>query len=182
MTVKYPQRLCLLSSQSASSSSSIVFTQISSNFTTYYLKIRKLLPATDNTALYIQFSTDGGATYITTATYNWTTQGIDTSGGNKSDRSISSTESMICNNMSNTSTQPLYADIVLYNLNQSVVRPRWMARSMDTSSITLGQATYSCGINTTTTAITAFKVYCSSGNIASGQFYFYGCNEGGLLY
>lgn len=182
MTIKYPQRLCLLSSQSASSSASIVFTQISSNFTNYYLKIRKVLPATDGVNLYIQVSTDGGATYITTTTYNIITTATDSSGGNKSNRNISATEMYLCTLLSNVSTRPAYVDVIFYNLNSSTYMPRMLSKSIQASSIDLAQVTQSSSLNTTTTPITAFKVYCSSGNIASGQFYFYGCNEGGLLY
>ena len=182
MSETYPSRLNLLSSQSASSSASIIFTQISSNFSTYYLKIRKLVPATDATALYVQFSTDGGSTWITTTTYNVTTQAINSAGNNTSDRNISATESMICNQMSNATTEPTYCDLVFYNLNQSTYHPKFISESMGTHWDSLGNVTYATGINTTTTAITAVKIYTSSGNIASGEFYFYGCTEGGLLY
>lgn len=182
MTIKYPERLCLLSSQSASSSSSIVFTQISSNFTTYYLKIRKVLPATDGVNLYIQVSTDGGATYITLTTYNLISTATNSAGGNQSDRNISAVEMMICKTLSNVSTRPAFADVIFYNLNSSTYMPRMLSKCIQASSIDLAHISQCSNLNTTTTPITAFKVYCSSGNIASGDFYFYGCNEGGLLY
>lgn len=182
MASNYPKRLTLLSTQVASSSATIDFTQISSNYTVYYLKIRKILPATDNTELNIRFSTDGGSTFLSTATYQLNTQAFDSGNTNQSDRAIAADHTCVCNHLSNVSTEPAYADIVFYDLNDGVLCPRWMSRSIHTNAIPRAEVCYSTGSNSGTTAVNAIRVYFSSGNIASGTFYFYGCNEGGLLY
>lgn len=54
----------LVSSQTASNSASIIFTGISSAYSSYEFKVINALPSVNAAALCMQFSTDGGSTWI----------------------------------------------------------------------------------------------------------------------
>lgn len=54
-------------------------THITSDFDAYEIDISGLLPATDGATLYLRVSTDGGSTYISTASYDWRLQAYGTS-------------------------------------------------------------------------------------------------------
>ena len=54
----------LISSQTASNAASIIFTGISSAYSSYEFKVINVLPSVNAAALCMQFSTDGGSTWI----------------------------------------------------------------------------------------------------------------------
>lgn len=182
MAFLFPQRLCKISTQTASSSASLSFTTgISSNFTTYYVKVRNLLPATNNVTLLLTFSTNGGSTYLST-NYKYAIAWIKSDGGSGTLSSGSDSSIKICENISSTSTRKLNADIVFYNLNDATYCCKIAHHANYFTAGTLAQAFEGGGMNTGTSAVNAIKFAMSSGNIASGSITLYGCVDGGLLY
>lgn len=72
----------LISSATASSSSSIVFTNLSSSYFTYIIIITGFIPSTDGDILYMRTSTDNGSSYDSGSSdywiygYSWASYGI----------------------------------------------------------------------------------------------------------
>lgn len=171
-----PKQMVLLSSQTASTSAAISFTSaISSAYTTYVLKIKNMVPVTDNVAIHLLFSTDNGSTYLN-SNYSWAYSTAYVSGlfgsGSASDSKI-----LLGDSLSNVSTKPCNGEVTLYNLNTSNT-PSCMSRLVYYNSPNPGIAEYfDGGYNSTTTPVNAIRILVSSGNIASGNFYLYGVVE-----
>lgn len=171
-----PKQMVLLSSQAASASASVSFTSsISSVYSTYILKIKNMVPATNNVAIHLLFSTDNGATYLN-SNYSWTYSTSYVSGlfgsGSASDSKI-----LLGDSLSNVSTQPCNGDITFYNLNTSNTAS-CLSRLVYYNAPNPGIAEYfDSGFNSTTTPVNALRIILSSGNIASGNFYLYGVVE-----
>jgi len=78
----------LISSQTASSASSVEFTGLSSTYHAYVLVVTAYIPGTDNNRLLLGFSTDNGSTWDTTSTIyfrGWSILGNGTTSTNDSD-------------------------------------------------------------------------------------------------
>jgi len=182
MAFNFPYRLSKIATKTASSSASLSFTSgISSNFTTYYIKVRRLVPATNNTQLLMTFSTNGGSSYLST-NYKYAFAWVNTnvSSGNISSDSDSSIK--VSDSCSNVSTQPMNLDMVLYNLNDSTYCVKTVFQGVIYGNGSLGFVQEGGGMNTGTTAINAIKFAQSSGNLTSGTITLYGVVDGGLMY
>lgn len=179
MAYNIPQNLVKLASTTASSSASVSFTsQITSSFSTYVVKIRAAVPATNATQLLMTFSTNNGSSYLSSNyKYGYSTAGwLDANwNGNDSASSII----LHVSNQSNSSSSFLNVNMFLYNLNSGTYSPTCNLQSvcMPSSATTDVQFLTNGGMNTTTTAVNAIKFAYSSGNIASGTFILYGVKE-----
>lgn len=178
MAYKYPQTLVLLANTPASSSSTIDFTSlITANFTSYYVKLRNIVPATDNVQLQLLFSTNNGSSYLGSA-YGWTNTKADSNGtlsatGNASTAAII----QVASNLSSTTANALNGDLEFFNLNSGVLEPRCMGQLEYIDNAAHSVMIETAGLNTGVTAVTAIRFQMSSGNIASGNFLFYGVKE-----
>jgi len=171
-----------LASTSASSSASIEFTsKISSNFSTYYVKIRNILPATDATSLLLTFSTDNGSTYLST-NYTWVFSSALSSNSQTITYNAADTSITIADTLSNDTTRDLNADIMLYDMNSGTYMSKIDTHCVSYNSDAHGKIIVGGGSNTGTTAITAIKFAMASGNIASGTIGLYGIQDGGFIY
>lgn len=169
--------MVLLSSQSASSSSSIDFTSvISASYSTYYLKIRRYVPATNSTDINVLFSTNNGSTYLG-SNYKWS-YFIQQSGGSTfASGSNAAAVGFVTDGISNSSSQGADVNIIFYNLNSGTYPPRAFASTVYNYSAGDAVQVQTTFMNTGVTAVNAIRVVSSSGNIASGNFYFYGVVE-----
>ena len=178
MSYAVPKLYVLLNSTVASSSASISFTSlITSNFSTYYLRLRDVIPANNADALLMTFSTDNGANYLAT-NYQWSNMFQISSNLTGINVSNSDTSGAIALVMRSSATPGMNADIYLFNMNSGTYNPSYLGNVVQSndSNGNLGLGSFS-GRNTTTTAVTAIKLVSSTGNIASGTFNFYGVNE-----
>jgi hypothetical protein len=165
----------LISTGTASSSSTIDFTGLSSAYSIYKIVYYDVLPATNSVSFRIRVGTGGTPTYDTGSNYGWAyvyaQNGASGGGGTNPDTSIS----LINATVSNNSTRAVSGDITIYNPSQSTTYHtidynfNMLNDSTGLITRTLGQGTYK-----STTAITAIRLYMSSGNIASGVFKLYG--------
>jgi hypothetical protein len=165
----------LISTATASSSTTIDFTGLSSTYSSYKIIYFDVLPATNSASFRIRVGTGGTPTYDTGSNYGWASvygqNGASGGLGTNPDTSIS----LINATVSNNSTRAVSGDIIIYNPSQSTtyhtIDYNFNMQNDSTGLITrvLGQGTYK-----STTAITAIRLYMSSGNIASGTFKLYG--------
>ena len=118
MAYDYPRNLVLLSTQTASSSASLVFTQFSSHFTTYYVSLRNILPATNAVSLYVTFSTDGGTTYLS-ANYRYEFEEI-ASNTNAITGSTSAAQGVLAQTVSSTASTGICGDYYLIDMETAV--------------------------------------------------------------
>jgi hypothetical protein len=179
MAFNLPRREVLLSSQTASSNASIAFTSvITANFSTYLVKIRDMVPQTNSTALWLTFSTDNGATYLSAnykygGFFNNDAAATGTSGSSNSAAQIVLFGAIA----SNVSSSGWSADVMLYDMNASATcLPKVSTNIVYYSSAPNANITRSSGMNTAG-LITAVKFAMSSGNIVSGTFRIYGLYE-----
>lgn len=176
----------LLQSQSASGSSSIDFssTYITSTYNKYRLDIINLIPATNSSALWLQVSTDGGATWKTGASdYAHLRQGgqltgtgttaISTSTGDGDDAQIVLFGAAVGNN---AGTNYLNGEINIHDPSQTSSFKGFMAfLGVRTSAATPDTVTLEIeGTYKATTAVNGIRIIMSTGNITSGLFKLYG--------
>lgn len=170
-----PKQLVLLSKQSASNSASIAFTSvITATYPTYILKIRNMVVANDNNTFNLTYSTDNGATYLN-SNYTWAYQ-VTYIGGIFGSGNGSASEILLADSVSNVSTEGINGFVTLYSLNTSRVATAQSSLILIREGGGVGQYLNS-GSNSTTTPVNAIKIAMGSGNITSGDFYFYGVVE-----
>lgn len=186
MAYDIPTRIPKIQTQTASSSASLSFTTGFGNFSTYLIKIRKVVAATNAVQLYMTWSTDGGSTYLSTNYLHSNYQFTSSGGRNYAASAGSAAQIPITNsngNLSSVSTRDINADIVLYNLAGTRCPTCTLHAALYNSSGTpVADCIIGGGMNTTTSAINGIKFAMSSGNIASGTITLYGIQDGGFIY
>jgi len=159
--------LNLISTQTASSSSTISFTSgIDDTYDEYVFKFYNIHPATDNVYFQMNFSADSGSNYNvakTTTAFN-AYHGEDGSGvkyltgsglGNGNDESVSGSMHLF-NPSSDTFVKHFFSNVSYYYLADEIGN------------------TFTAGYGNTTSAIDAVQFTMSSGNIDSGVIKLYG--------
>lgn len=165
----------LLEQHTASGSASLDFTTgITSAFDDYVIEIVDLVVATDNVDLRIQYSSDGGSTWYTSSDYfsagHYTQNGGSSSvqGGNGVGQFV------LGAGVDNATSRPYQGTIYMRSFS-----------STDLCKIVYGNFAYSNQsfvvggylqglLNVAGTAFNAFKIFASSGNLASGTVRLYG--------
>lgn len=166
----------LINSQSASSSSTIDFTDLdTTTYGSFYFRIVNCHPQTDAVNFQTLFSIDNGVSFISSG-YGWIYRSFDTSSG--SDNVVydpSSAYIQADESIGNSSGEGL-AGWLFYIPSTDPTKMRhsieWQLYSKDSSSHLFG--VWGSGINTTTSSIDAIRFKFSSGNIEVGDFYMYG--------
>lgn len=166
-----------LSTQTATSSASIAFTSlITSTYNTYKVIYYNVYPATDNTTLNLDLSTDNGGSYLNASflagtlsnPYNSTTF---TNTNSTTTIPVAALQSNV------TTNSPICGYMDLFNFPSVSTYPVIVANS----GFFISGATFNenamVGTNTANMTITAIKFSFSSGNIASGTFVLYGIKE-----
>jgi hypothetical protein len=173
----------LISSATASNSSSIDFTGLASTYSLYIVEITDLIPATNNSALWLRIGTGATPTYQSGAgsyshvragaTVNGT--GTTTSGttiGNGSDTQI------VCfgGAVSNAAPQSVNGSVRIFQPSQTTDYHGilFTLGVRDSASPPSTNTVNGYGQYLATTAVTAIRVMMSTGNITSGTFKLYG--------
>ncbi len=172
-----PGSSILLSSQTAATSASIIFSSVvDATKYDYYKFVLAGIKSTSNGStidFIFQWSTDNGLSYITSA-YNWVrTYTASSFNGQVNNTSDSSIKFQDYNGTGtgegislNINFFPSTDATVTYNMTNYDVS----SFDSDTTMVNLEGA----GLNTTTSAINAFKFFYDAGNIDKGKFHMYG--------
>ena len=164
----------LIQSQTASTSASLVFsTGITTTYNVFAVTFKDVLPVTDAVSFFMDWSTDGGSTYLNS---NYQT-GVSVNNWNSAAmfNATSATTNLISNTIVNN-TRGLSGTIYLYEL-PSAAAPFYHGTTYYNTTL-FGPINTTCyGLNTASTGINAIKFSFSSGNIASGTISLYGINK-----
>lgn len=170
--------LVLLEQHTASSSASLDFTTcISSTYDEYKIELVNIVPATDNQQLLWRASTNGGSSYDSGSSYNWSASRYSTVPDAVSAGSASATSVSISggSGVSVSTITSLSGSWTLYNPSSASLYKLLIGQSNTpfsngaSTSIISGQGTYKSA-----TAVNAFQFLFASGNIASGTIRCYG--------
>lgn len=176
-----PYKTALLATSTASSSASIDFTsKINSNYSTYLVRLRNVIPATNAVNLLLTFSTDNGSTFLST---NYKFGRLEAYANAENFVGGNAQASIILAANIRSTSQIINADIILFDLNSSTISPRvYGITSFWRSDVANFGTNFGGGMNTTTTPVNAIRFAFSAGNITSGTFTLYGVNETGMTY
>lgn len=171
----------LLSTQTASNSSQIVFTGIDGTYSRYEIELDNVQPANNDVNLYMQVSTNGGVSYHSTAVYQWEVlfarPGLANEAFDSNDNEIQFLRSAC---LRSDGSQALSGEITLitpastskyHSINKyhSIKSSFFHAATDVTMAVTTGGAYFN-----STTAYNAVRLYMSGGNISVGTFRLYG--------
>ena len=176
--------LVLLSTQTASSSSTISFTSgIDSTYKEYLFKFINIHPATDDTHFTVNFSADSGSNYNVTKTAslfvsqhaeNAGFAGLSYQGSIDSDQSTSAQQ--LCFGLGNDNDENMCGTLHLYSPSNTTFAKHFLSECGSPSHDTSPEQThvFVSGYGNTTSAIDAVQFAMSSGNIDSGVIKLYG--------
>ena len=176
--------LVLLSTQTASSSSTISFTSgIDSTYKEYLFKFINIHPQTDDTHFTINFSADSGSNYNVTKTAslfvsqhaeNAGFAGLSYQGSIDSDQSTSAQQ--LCFGLGNDNDENMCGTLHLYSPSNTTFAKHFLSECGSPSHDTSPEQThvFVSGYGNTTSAIDAVQFAMSSGNIDSGVIKLYG--------
>jgi hypothetical protein len=172
----YPSDWIKIQSQSASASSSINFTGLSSTYISYRIYITNLVPATDATSFYIRTSTDNGSTYDAAASDYAHARFFGTmispssiiAQGDDADNQI-----VVTGSVGNNTNEFISGYVDIFNPSAA----SYCSISFDFSGRLSDAAYYKfngSGIRLAAANVDAIRFIMSSGNITSGTFILYG--------
>jgi hypothetical protein len=174
--------LVLLEQHTASSSAELDFTTaITSTYDEYMIEVLHLVPATNGVSIGLQFSTDGGSTYDSTSghyasqAWRWIASAAG-AGGSTSTTGIGIDGGGGVDSVSNAASQGgLSGTYRLFDPGSSSIYKHLVG---STTFYNSGSAQYDAaalgGQYLQTTAVNAFRIYATSGNLASGTVRVYG--------
>jgi len=171
--------MILLEEHTASNSASLQFTNWqSSDYDEYEIHIIQILPVTNGAKLLMRVSTNGGSSYDSGSNYAWSTFGYSSAGsgsaGSQSDTSIG----LLTGNSGIYSTHASSGRFTFYNPAGGADWPgihgidQHLTSGDQTSFPAEGGIT--SAVYKSTTAVNAFELLMSSGNISSGIVRVYG--------
>jgi hypothetical protein len=169
-----PKGLVLLATYTASNSAQIDITEgFDGNYSSLEFVFESILPATNGVSFQARISTNGGVSFLTTATYFTSLLvNVDATATAASTNGITSWSINGGTSLSNLAGETLNGVFNLFN-------PGIASRSFSTSLVTYRTSAANnsvClrGNFATDTTINAIRFFMSSGNIASGKIYVYG--------
>lgn len=167
-----------LSVATASSSAQLVLTGITSAHPIHIIQLSNLVPATDGVNLGMQYSTDGGSTWMTTSQYEWgSLRNVSSgptgsgSGGGGADYIFLNSNSL---SITNDAGKGFTGSLTLHNLAGSGNRKMMTGQGVFPASGGVYAQVSLNGVTAFTTAVSAVKFFFSSGNIASGSARLFG--------
>jgi len=161
--------------QTASASATLDFV-LPSGYRAYQLVIRNLKPATDAVNLWLRVSTDNGATFLTSATYSYHSQGSNSgiatyNANNANGAAQILLNGLACGNAADEATSGL---VEIWNADSAVNKKAFTYHLVIANVNGDPGHNSGAGDNDTTGAINAVRIMFSSGNIASGTVALYG--------
>lgn len=167
--------LILLEQHTASSSADLqITTAITSTYDDYQLRIIGLIPATNNTDLFLEFSSDGGSTWNTTANYYSFYAGITNSATSFNDAVNGGNAWKLGSGMNNSASRSYCATIDLSNLLSTTIDKQATGHLTYTNQGNVGTAVFGALLDIAGTAFNALRIRQSSGNLAVGTIRIYG--------
>lgn len=169
------QSLFLISTATASNSSSISFTGLSAQYSKYIVEFQYIVPAS-NSYFSARLSTDNGSSYISANYLNGNVFGSNAdvpSGGAAPTDRINLSLSTV--NMINTSTKGYCGRLEIFNPSNTANHK--ICRTSGNYTNTSGNITYMENVSIytgATSAVNAIQFFFSLGNITSGTFKLYG--------
>ena len=172
----------LISTQTASSSSTISFTSgIDSTYDEYVFKFYDIHPATDATGFTFQADTGTNTNYnqTITSTHFQARHNEDGSDGNLAyntgrDQAQGTAFQPISNTIGNDNDQSLSGYLQIFNPSSSVFVKHFISTTQHSQDAQYTFNPFCAGYFNTTTALTRFQFKMSSGNIDSGVIKLYG--------
>jgi len=168
----------LIQPQTVSGVATVDFTTgIDSTYDNYIILMHDVVPATDNVDLWLRMDTNGGASFDAGASdYAWTNVGNTDAGGTAgASGDIADAQIRLALGLDNGATASLVGRVEIYGVNSS--RHKWTNNHCtwfrDASTIA---AFHVGGRYLNTSAVNAFRILTSSGNI-SGTFILYGVRK-----
>jgi len=173
--------LNLISTQTASSSSTISFTSgIDSTYDSYVFKFYDIHPATDNTEFQFQGSTNTGSSYgvTITSTFFRAYHAEDNSGAALEYQTgkdlAQSTSFQTLAEYGNDNDQSTSGELWLFGLSSTTYVKHFMSNFNFVNGSNYSMNTYCAGYFNTTSAIDAIQFKTNSGNTDSGKIKLYG--------
>ena len=174
--------LNLISTQTASSSSTIDFTSgIDSTYDEYVFKFYDIHPATDNTNLSFQGNAAGGSGYNETITSTYFRSQHDEGDTNASlqyessyDQSQGTSFQILSQGVGNDNDQSCSGYLHLFNPSSTTFVKHYISRFHNAHNNNFAMSGFSAGYFNTTSAIDEIQFKMSSGNIDSGVIKLYG--------
>ena len=163
----------LLESHTAANSASLSFTSwYSSTYDEYEIHVVALVPGTAAQTVSLRFSTDGGSTYDSGNNYGWATLESSSSGSGVGGTSGSTNIIGLGRNLTTTASYSMGGVYKLFDPAGANYK-----KVVGTGSVSTGtgaEVQIANGVYRSTTAVNAFQIFMSSGNIASGTVRVYG--------
>ena len=178
----------LISTQTASSSSSLSFTSgLDSTYDAYVFRFIDIHPATDNVSFQFQGSTDGGSNYNTTITstaflaaHNEADSSTELTYLVNQDQAQGTGYQFLAEGIGNDNDQANTGELWLYRPDSTTFVKHFKARvNKHTYDNAIGDQFFQ-GYFNTTSAINAIDFKMSSGNIDSGIIKLYGVRDVGV--
>ena len=174
--------LNLISTQTASSSSTISFTSgIDSTYDSYVFKFYDIHPATDNTFLTFQADTGTNTNYNQTITSTFFKSLHNESGSTSalsydtaSDLAQSTSFQYLSRNVGNDNDQSISGTLQVFSPSSSTFVKHFISRTNVYTNDDYSIDSAIAGYFNTTTALTRFQFKMASGNIDSGVIKLYG--------
>jgi hypothetical protein len=169
--------LDLLEQHTASTSATLDFTTaISATYDEYQIEFVNVIPASNNVALYMRMSTNGGSSYDTSSIYDFTA-GYAYSGGVGVGASATNSDRItLIDAVGNSSNYGVRGSIRLFSPGSTALYKSVLGQLMrdDASALGIVLITGVGGVYKSATAVNALRFLYSSGNIASGTIRVYG--------
>lgn len=166
----------LIQTQTASGATVLDFTTgISSTYDQYVLRVTDLSVATDNCNVLMRFSTDGGSSFISAASYVWN-QILTTDGVNGATSGIGDTALRLITGQANTASIYCGGEIRFSGLSGS----RYKGFNSDFTYARSGSNIATSivgGWIANTTAVNAIRILLGGGTTFSGKFSLYGLTK-----
>ena len=172
----------LISTLTASSSSDLSFTSgLDSTYDAYCFKYIDLHPATDNTEIQFQGSTDGGSSYgvaITSTSF----QGYNNEAGDSQNVAYYTADDLaqdtayqnLTNNVGNANDESVSGTLYLFNPSSTTFIKNWINHSHSYSGGDFSLDGFQAGYVNSTSAVDAIQFKMTGGNIDSGTISLYG--------
>ena len=174
--------ITLISSQTASASSSLSFTSgLNGTYKAYKFVWVNMHPSTDNVQFEFNLSTDSGSNYNVTKTttcfraYHAESDAeaaidYDTNG----DLAQSTAFQDLSRNIGSDNDQSASGSLILFNPSSTTYVKHFIASSTESNLSDYLNTHYTAGYGNTTSAINAIRFQMASGNIDAGTIYMYG--------
>ena len=174
--------MTLISTQTASSSSTISFTSgIDSTYDEYVFKFYDIHPATNGVYLNFQASTNGGSSYGVTLTstffrayHNEADDSTDLEYRTARDLAQSTSFQNLTESTGNDNDQSCSGTLTLFAPSDTTFVKHWLSKNNTYHNNDFSMNVNSAGYFNTTSAINAVQFKMSSGNIDSGVIKLYG--------